>query len=308
MMGTPTIAVPSTIAEQEDWYEATKRFVKADSLEAMRQLPAAAFDRVARAVTPVGSVLCTFTIDDVHCAADWKDRNATADPANFQLLVGDCKDEYTVWEAGIMTLRRFFPKTDSPVSTAQFLKTLFNVVPKSKAENILSAYGFSPEMEDQQLVECIFHVMNDFNFAEPTQRYAETISAKGQTVYRYLFDELNPFGGPFFKKLANHSLDLPFIYGAPSLFHNVEHSNWETHVRETIQEKFIGFAYGERIWTPLGEGGYFAFGPSGKTGEITEQEVKARRQMRNWEGFEALSVEEKQAFVLACAKHLVSLV
>jgi carboxylesterase type B len=308
IIGTPTMAVPSTTEEQDEWYETAKKFVKVGSLEDMRKLPVSAFDRVGRATTPPGSVLCRFTIDDVHCSRNWRERNASADPANFELMIGDCEAEYTVWESSISILRKMFPLAITPVPTPEFLDSLFQVAPKSKIEAILTAYGITPESEGTEMAYCILQLLNDFNFAEPTQTYAKTASAKGLTVYRYLFDELNPFGGPSFNCRANHSLDLPYIYGAPSLFDNVEHPDWEKHVSEVIQEKFIGFAHGEKVWRPFGERGYFAFGPKGKAREIGEEEARKRRGMEKWGYLGELSAAEKKAFAIACAKHMMTLI
>jgi carboxylesterase type B len=307
IIGTPSICVPSPLSDQNLWYTSVKSFVGASNLAALRELPISAFDKAGRGTTPIGTVMSRLTIDDVHCNANWRDQNSSADPKTFSLLIGDCRDESTVWSAGISIVRKLFPATTTPLPTPMFLSNLFSVFLEAVVSRILNAYDIHSSTSGSELSEKLLHIMNDLHFAEPTQSYSHSSAAKGVTVYRYLLDELNPFAGPSFKKKANHSLDLPFLYGNLALFNNVEHPEWEKNIEARIKETWIRFAYGEKVWKPVAEGGYYAFGPNGKTGEIGAEECKARRGMERWDTFKGLGTEDVREFAMAVAKHVASL-
>lgn len=63
-------------------------------------------------------------------------------------------------------------------------------------------------------------------------------------------------------------------------------------VRETMQEKWLAFAYGEKPWLEQEKGGIFVFGPEGETGQRSAHIFAGRRRKELWrQAFEPMGMQ-----------------
>lgn len=80
----------------------------------------------------------------------------------------------------------------------------------------------------------------------------------------------------------------------------------ECGIAEGMREKWLGFVYGERIWKPFKEGGYYVFGPGSKVAEVGG-EVKRRRRVVGWEWVGVLTFEERWELVVRVVAYACTL-
>ena len=304
--GNAVMGGPISIEEQNERTEVVMRATNTDSLESLRRLPVSAFAGVAHKATNWPSMPCNATIDNVLFDQQWYKRSERLNGAQVDILIGDLVHEASVLEVSGSFISRYQQTRSPALSVAEFLRVASKAIPEPSAERIFSAYDIQPFSTSDHAKERLWWIMNDMNFAYPIQSYAEMALTKGGTVYRYLFDERNPFRGSF-KGQANHALDIAYIFGARSIFEGVEHPEEEASIQDMVQEKWISFAYKENVWKPLSQGGYFAFGPNGEVGEITIEEVEKRRRTEEWKSFATLNPSLCTIFIKACAEYLLTL-
>ena len=146
IMGAATMNAPSPLKDQENFYQQHKQLLKVDSIDAMRQAPVTAYERLPRLLQPPGTDLLRPTLDNIQYNTSWRGRNSSVDPANFELLIGDTRHEYTVWESIIGTVRNMRrPGQLIPTPTGDFITNLYTLAPKEKIDFVLSMYGISPD-------------------------------------------------------------------------------------------------------------------------------------------------------------------
>jgi hypothetical protein len=195
----------------------------------------------------------------------------------------------------------------APTSTAEFITSLKDVVADERLQLVLTTYSITATLGNEELLPRPWQLVEDSTFAEPTDRCASTSVAHGAEVYRYLFDEINPFGGWFVNREANHALELPYLYGLDGIFNKVEDPSKGRKISADLQEKWLRCAYGETIWKPFNEGGYYVFGPEGKVGQVDLDEVKSRRRVTGWEWVKTLKFEERRELVVRTVEYASTL-
>ncbi|RFU32525.1 hypothetical protein B7463_g3843, partial [Scytalidium lignicola] len=271
-----TMSYPATLEEQQSFYEGHKKVLGVTSLEEMRKLPVSAYDFVAVQLQQLGMMICRVTIDNKYYDASWRDFDANG----LEIIVGDNANEFTVFEGVIRSIH--MGQGNPRISIAEFISTLKSVISEETIMALFEAYDIRPGRNVKDTLARLWEIVEDSTFTEPTERFASAATAKGATVYRYLFDEINPFGGPFFGKFANHLLELPYLYGPDFIFDNVKNPTKERDLAVYMQQKWNQFVYGEKIWTPFDKGGYYVFGPEGEVGEVGYEEFKKRRRTDRW--------------------------
>lgn len=291
------MSYPATLEEQQYFYEEHKRILGVNSLEEMRKLPVSAYDLVVAQLQPLGVMCCRVTTDDVHYTSSWKDFECSG----LEIIVGDTAHEFTVFEGVALSINL---GKDSPrISTLAFISNLKKVVAEKSLQDILDVYGIHPYLNNKDALDRLWQFVEDSTFAEPTERFASSAAAKGARVYRYLFDQVNPFGGVSHKRSANHSLELPYLYGPEGIFDSVENPSKEQKIASNMQYKWLQFAHGEKIWSPFDEKKYYVFGPEGETGEVDLDEFKKRRRADKWSTIYNLPFSDRWQLVVHCAKH-----
>ncbi|KAJ5624329.1 alpha/beta-hydrolase [Penicillium lagena] len=287
-----TMSYPATLEEQQSIYDQHQKMLGVNSLEEMRRLPVSEYESIPIQLQKLGSMICRITIDNIHYNSSWQESDCTG----LEIIVGDTSHEYTVFEA--IAREVSLGQDSNRTSTDNFIASLKDVIAEDRLQQVLATYSITPTLDNEEILLRLWQLIEDSTFAEPTERFASTSVRHGAVVYRYLFDEINPFGGWFVNRAANHALELPYLYGPNGIFSKVEDPLKEQKISTDLQEKWLRFAYGERIWKPFNEGGYYAFGPEGKFGQVDLDEVKIRRRVQRWEWVRVLRFEERWELVI----------
>lgn len=170
-----------------------------------------------------------------------------------ELLVGDVEYESVIWRNGLET-----------VSATEIAATFDN-------DELKHLYGVSPSRPTASRLAALDFI-NDVRFALPVEELSASRRSAGKATYQYVFDQVNPWQS---SSRAHHGVDLIFLFGGYDLTSNPA----AAAVAEDMQGRWIAFVNGNVPWN--GEK-RFAFGPHGKSGEITEEEFAARRRVRHF--------------------------
>ena len=109
--------------------------------------------------------------------------------------------------------------------------------------------------------------INDARFALPVDEITERWRQNHDNVYRYVFDQANPWQA---SSRAHHAADLLYLFNGFDLSFN----SLAARVADEFPKRWIEFACGESPWPSKVN---FAFGPHGKCGVIDEEELASRR-------------------------------
>jgi hypothetical protein len=225
------------------------------------------------------------------------------------VVIGDCSCESSLWS---------FPVSYwTSAGVVRRIRAICQSL--HKANNVLRAYDISSYTPEDELSERVLDLINDTRFASPIDCVAGGIknSRGGGGVYRYVFDQESPSSGvphhavdliylfdniPFPAAAELTAIlpssraitpDLSFSEsedegdGFSSAF-DLDDRQWMTpvvdewsysHVRNTIQERWIVFAHGQEPWH---ENKAFVFGPEGETGERSWNIFQGRRRTQMW--------------------------
>jgi carboxylesterase type B len=176
----------------------------------------------------------------------WEDRLGDVQ----DLLIGDVEYEAVIWRNGLENV----PATEiASAFDDDELRRLYCVSPSRPTASRLGAVDF----------------INDARFALPVEEIAATRRKAGKRTYQYVFDQVNPWQS---SSRAHHAVDLVFLFGAYDLSFNPA----AAAVAKAMQDRWITFVSGESPWDSEKR---FAFGPLGKSAEITDEEFAARRRV-----------------------------
>jgi len=242
------------------------------------------------------------TQHSLHCPAP----HPTAQSLPLQpIIIGDCTFESSLWSF--------------PVSfwTAAGIVRRVRAICQSlhKANSLLRAYDISPYTPEDELSDRVLDLINDTRFSLPIDCIATAVknSRGGKGVYRYVFDQEGPSKG-----IPHHAVDLVYLFDSVPIVESVTtlppsrsitpdlsfsasddeadefcsafdmDDQWMTpvvdewsysRVRDTIQERWISFAYGHEPWH---DDKAFVFGPEGETGERSWSIFEGRRRKNVW--------------------------
>ncbi|OBT53622.1 hypothetical protein VE04_05340 [Pseudogymnoascus sp. 24MN13] len=171
-----------------------------------------------------------------------------------ELLIGDVEYESVIWRNGIETVSA---SEIAAIFDNEELKNLYGVSPSRPTASRLAALDF----------------INDLRFALPIEEISASRRSAGKATYQYVFDQVNPWQS---SSRAHHGVDLISLFGGYDLTFNPA----AAAVAKAMQERWIAFVNGESPWN--GEK-RFAFGPHGKSGEITDEDFAARRRVGHFD-------------------------
>ncbi|KAF5351202.1 hypothetical protein D9756_008368 [Leucocoprinus leucothites] len=235
------------------------------------------------------------------------------------LIIGDCCSDSLLWSGSISTW--------SGPAVVRRLKACTQSL--NKANNVLRAFEISSCTPDEELPDRLLELVNDARVAWPTEVIARNAKRErgGRNVWRYVFDQEGPSRGvphhaadliylfdnvplPDIKSTSDSPVEEVYFDGSYDdvddddieierrPWEYTEEEEWETYivdqfsymrVKDTIQEKWIAFAYGESPWH---EDKVFVFGPEGETGERSKSIFEGRRRRQLWkEIFEPLGMQ-----------------
>lgn len=209
------------------------------------------------------------TDDGSFLRQGWKTMEFPNGPVD--VMIGDCQFESAIWV-----------ETISKWTTAKVVPFIQSLLPASQAKIIMDAYGFNGDSSDKEAQSAIFDIVNDIWFAYLTDIAVKGAQKGGSTVYRYLFDQKSPYTGT-----AHHAVDLMYLFANAPLIDK----NGDLQVRDSIQDKWISFANGEKPWD---NERLWAFGPDGHVGEVNAGELDNRRRTKAWKDLEKINMVDLQ--------------
>lgn len=165
-----------------------------------------------------------------------------------------------IWRRGIETL-----------SPSDIISTFTGSDPE-RGNKLRKAYHISADRPTSSTLG-VLDLLHDSKFALPTELVAEKLIANKKKVYRYLFDEVNPWQA---SSRAHHAVDILFLFGTMEFSHNPP----AEAVGEDMRNRWISFVNGSEPWSELSTTQKrFAFGPYGDCKEIDQRQFAGRRRV-----------------------------
>ncbi|KAJ1706355.1 carboxylesterase [Aspergillus flavus] len=174
-----------------------------------------------------------------------------------ELMIGDTEYESVIWRNGVETL-------DGETITAAFeqgkewgtkLRKLYQVVADRPTACKLGALD----------------LVNDIRYTLPVEVISEKLAAANKRVYRYVFDQANPWQA---SSRAHHAVDLLYLFAGVDLSFNPT----AEIVGQETRQRWIRFVSGSSPWSSERR---FAFGPVGDCKEISEAQFAGRRRVNH---------------------------
>ncbi|KAB8276025.1 Alpha/Beta hydrolase protein [Aspergillus minisclerotigenes] len=174
-----------------------------------------------------------------------------------ELMIGDTEYESVIWRNGVETL-------DGETITAAFeedkewgtkLRKLYQVVADRPTACKLGALD----------------LVNDIRYTLPVEVISEKLAAANKRVYRYVFDQANPWQA---SSRAHHAVDLLYLFEGVDLSFNPT----AEMVGQETRKRWIRFVSGSSPWSSEQR---FAFGPVGDCKEISETQFAGRRRVNH---------------------------
>jgi carboxylesterase type B len=237
-------------------------------------------------------------IDDEFISASWS-HHYSRSPKNMKIMIGDTNHESDVVK--LVAMKTPKPKDATPPQT--LFDSLSIVMPFNKVAEVLNLYNITADSLPEQVKEGLLMLCEDLMFKYPSHECEKMFSRAGITMYRYVFDQANPFGGPF-KGDANHALDLIYLYGNSITFSGVENEEQERIISKNFQLRVLEFLYHENPWKPHST---FAFGPHGKFGEIEQHEMASRRRIHHFLILDTFTLDERVKTLSICKAYLTQM-
>lgn len=225
------------------------------------------------------------------------------------VIIGDCAVESSLWS---------FPVSYwNAAGVVRRIRAICQSMQRGNA--VLRAYDISPHTPEDELSERILDLINDARFAYPIDCVANALKQVngGRNVYRYIFDQESPTPGAIPHHAADlvylfDNVPLPTPLNSPDIAYSrsltpelsfsdeedededdfsafeKEDIQWMTpvvdeyaysRVKNTIQERWLAFAHGQRPWN---EEKAYVFGPEAETGERSWCIFEGRRRTQTW--------------------------
>lgn len=210
----------------------------------------------SQAEIPIASVF----MQQEECFTEWQTKTGNME----DIMVGDCEFESILWRNGVeaMSAEQIVECFDKAGISSEELKELYHINVKRAEQCRHGALEF----------------MNDVVWSMPIMSLSSLHQQAGQKVYRYLFDQANPWQT---SSRAHHGVDLVYLFGGFDMSMN----GAAEAVSMEMRRRFISFVSGEAPWW---SDRAFAFGPAGEWQEIDEKRVAARRRVRQVERMQAM--------------------
>ncbi|KAE8147664.1 Alpha/Beta hydrolase protein [Aspergillus avenaceus] len=222
------------------------------------------------------SYVNTMWIQEEPELRDWESRPERVD----ELMIGDTEYESIIWRNGVETLngQTIASAFEQDRQWGMKLRKMYQVVPDRPTASKLGALDF----------------INDTRYALPVELISEKCKEADKPVYRYVFDQCNPWQA---SSRAHHAVDLLFLFAGVDL----SFSPAAETVSRQLRGCWISFVNGISPWSVEKR---FAFGPLGECRDITEAQFASRRRVRHIEALKeaGLGVYMPIAATLAAGK------
>ncbi|KAE8415056.1 Alpha/Beta hydrolase protein [Aspergillus pseudocaelatus] len=195
----------------------------------------------------------TMWIQEAPELENWETKPEQVD----ELMIGDTEYESVIWRNGVETL-------DGETITAAFeqdkewgtkLRKLYQVVADRPTACKLGALD----------------LVNDIRYTLPVEVISEKLAAANKRVYRYVFDQANPWQA---SSRAHHAVDLLYLFAGVDLSFNPT----AEMVGQETRKRWIRFVSGSSPWSSEQR---FAFGPVGDCKELSEAQFAGRRRVNH---------------------------
>jgi carboxylesterase type B len=235
MSGTPLMLKPLSLSSAETSYNAVMQALgleHASTQERIQRLLSMSPEELVEK-TPMNIPLVPYIDDDMiseaHSFAQLSSGTLQSLKSSWceELLIGSCAHDGNVF---------FFMGLSLPGIASAIHASFSRNLPSSVAHTVLSAYGITSSMRDEEAMVSIIDLATDIAYHLPAQYYARAFKGK---VSSYLFTEPNPWDG-MFKGRSTHMLDAAF------LFQNFD-ENLSDEAKITARglgADFVAFAYG----------------------------------------------------------------
>ncbi|KAF2154730.1 carboxylesterase [Myriangium duriaei CBS 260.36] len=215
----------------------------------LQDAPAAELIRIQSEI-PIVSVF----LQEAHELADW----ATSTGKVSILMIGDCEFESAIFRNGIENL------------SAEQIDVAFSKAGRS-AEELKKLYHINPTRPSSCRAGAL-DLLNDIFWAIPTSKLKAQVEDAGGLVFRYLFDQPNPWQA---SARAHHAVDLLHLFEGFTIS-----DPGALAVAKELRRRLVLFVAGQPPWPTTRT---CAFGSHGNVSEIGRDEVTTRRRVTEME-------------------------
>lgn len=245
-----------------------KQHLKVTTLSELQSVPYPDLLAAQTVVDPASAIGPSLLIDGHFLTETWSEDFSFPGP----LMIGNTGNE----ECVLQSVCAWFPRASPPPTFSTLTTTLSSILPETTINAIFSAYGISEEIGQEELIDKLLKFGADILFVKASFIHAEKWRKQGNAVQQYIFEQLQPFGGPY-KGKAAHSLDLAYLHGDPSIFSKTSEPEKELQIQRAMQDVWIEFAHGEKGWGEKVR----RFGP----GKVVDEDVEVA--LNKWNRGEA---------------------
>lgn len=209
--------------------------------------------------------------------------------SRLRLLIrhGNLRAQSVLWRNGIEQL-----------SPDEIIASFKSHLDPETSKKLLRLYGISSTRPTASKLGAL-DFLNDARYAMPVEHIVSKWKGSTKPVYRYVFDQVNPWQA---SSRAHHAVEVIYLFGGydeslRQFYGEIPKSSALKYVYEKIgeemRESWINFVNGKEPWKGAKEH-YRAFGPNGDSKNIDEGEFAVRRRachieaLRKVEDFSAL--------------------
>lgn len=259
---------PLPLSDQDTLFDLVKARAHVNTVEELRDIPVdVLLQAFAKASSETGFSAVP-TIDDEMFTQSWAEHYSFANE-DFRVIIGHTTYERSLFE---ILAHLHSEAKDNDQSFERICSSFLAHIEGMEATELCEAYGYQDDIQPARLKQCLMKILEDIVFVTPINEATTRYIQKGLAVYRYIFDEPNPFKGAFSGK-SNHALDLPYLFGSASIFAGVENKDWEQDIQDSLQTKWLLFAHGIPPWPSVSDGKFLVFGPHGTVNEHSSTEL-----------------------------------
>ncbi|KAL3473099.1 Alpha/Beta hydrolase protein [Aspergillus californicus] len=262
------LSSPLSPSDQGILFDLVKAYAHVNSVGELRDV---SVDVLLQAFADAGSQTgfsAVPTIDGETFTQSWAEHYSFAND-DFRIIIGHTTYERSLFEI----LANIHSETKDNHQSFDSIRASFRAqIEGMEAAGLCEVYGLQYDTSPARLNQSLMKILEDIVFVTPVNEATTRFTRKGLSVYRYIFDEPNPFKGVFSGK-SNHALDLPYLFGPASTFVGVENMDWEQNIQDSLQRRWLLFAHGMPPWSSVSDGKFLTFGPRGVVNEHSATEL-----------------------------------
>ncbi|CAG8899665.1 unnamed protein product [Penicillium egyptiacum] len=265
------ISSPLSLSDQSILFDLVKAHARVNTVEELRDVPVDVLLQAFIEASSQTGFSAVPTIDGEMFTQSWAEHYSFAND-DFRVIIGHTSYERSLFE---ILAHLHSEARDNHQSFESICSSFSAQIERMEATKLCEAYGCQYDIQPARLKQCLMKILEDIAFVTPINEATTRFAQKGLSVYRYIFDEPNPFEGVFSGK-SNHALDLPYLFGSESTFAGVENKDWEQNIQDSLQRQWLLFAHGIPPWSSVSDGKFLIFGPRGTVSEHPTTELVSK--------------------------------